>query len=201
MKKRWKQFHVWAITISICMLVLGIAAVIWPEISAVAVCCILGVICIGSGVYEIVRYFNLGLAGLFFQHDFALGIFNVLAGILLLIHPLGAATFLPVAAGVYMIMGSVFDIQMSVEMRRIGVGNWAWSMALGIINTVFAFFLILNPFQGAAALMIYMGIMLVIDSIQNLHMIHCISKAMKEQRDPGAMGSSDVIDAPWEPLE
>lgn len=69
MKKRWKQFHVWAITISICMLVLGIAAVIWPEISAVAVCCILGVICIGSGVYEIVRYFNLGLAGLPVPHQ------------------------------------------------------------------------------------------------------------------------------------
>lgn len=195
MREKWKQFRVWAIIISICMLALGVIALIWPEISAVAVCCVLGVICIGNGVYAIIRYFNLGLAGLFFRHDFALGIFNILAGILLLFHPLGAVTFLPFAAGIYIIMGSVFDIQLSLEMQRAGVGNWILSLALGIVNTIFAFLLILNPFDGVTALMIYMGIMLIIRSIENLHMIHCISKAFKENVN------HDVIDVSWKPVE
>ena len=80
-------------------------------------------------------------------------------------------------------------------MQRAGVGNWILSLALGIVNTIFAFLLILNPFDGVTALMIYMGIMLIIRSIENLHMIHCISKAFKENVN------HDVIDVSWKPVE
>ena len=191
MKEKWKQFRLWAVIFSICMLVLGVLTLIWPDISAAAVCCILGVICIGTGIYEIVRYFNLGLVGVFFQYDLVLGIFSILAGILLLIHPLGAATFLPVIAGIYIVMGSIFEIQVSVEMRRFGIGNWVLSLVLGIIGTIFAFFLILDPFDGVKALMIYLGILMIIGSIENLYTIHCISRVIKESKN------NNVIDVTW----
>lgn len=193
MKEKWKQFHLWAIMMSICMLVLGVLTIIWPRISAVAVCYILGVVCIGTGIYEIVRYFKLGFIGLFFRYDLALGIFSILAGILLVIHPLGAATFLPIVAGIYIVMGSIFDIQVSVEMRRTGIGNWVLSLVLGIMGTIFAFFLILNPFDGISVLMIYIGISLIIGSIQNLYIIHCISSAVKASRN------DTIIDVTWTP--
>lgn len=191
MKERWKRFRRLALVMSFCMLALGIVVVIWPEISAVAVCWILGIICIASGIYEMVRYFNLGFAGLFFRFDLTLGICSILAGILMLLHPMGAAALLPFAAGLYIITGSVFEIQSSVEMRRLGIGNWGMSMALGIISTVFAFFLLLNPFQGVAALMIFIGISLIIGGIQNLYTVHCISSAIKD----------DVIDVSWESID
>lgn len=191
MREKWKQFRLWAIIISICMLVLGVLTLIWPRISAVAVCYILGAVWIGTGIYEIVRYFKLGLVGLFFQYDLVLGIFSVLAGILLLIHPLGAAAFLPIVAGIYIIMGSIFNIQISVEMRRIGIGNWVLSLLLGITGGIFAFFLILNPFDGITALMIYVGILLIIGSIQSLYTVHCISSAVKASRN------DNIIDVSW----
>ncbi len=193
MKEKWKQFRLWAIMMSICMLVLGVLTIIWPRISAVAVCYILGAVCIGTGIYEIVRYFKLGFVGLFFRYDLALGIFSILAGILLVIHPLGAAAFLPIVVGIYIVMGSIFDIQVSVEMRRIGIGNWVLSLVLGIIGTIFAFFLILNPFDGISVLMIYIGISLIIGSIQNLYIIHCISSAVKASRN------DTIIDVTWTP--
>lgn len=90
-----------------------------------------------------------------------------------------------------MIIGSVVDIQISVEMRRFQFGSWGITMALGIISTVFAFLLILNPFQGAAALMVYMGISLIIWSIRNFYSIHCISKAVRMSKD------DTVIDVEW----
>lgn len=170
------------------MLALGIVMLIWPEISAVAVCYILGAVCIGTGIYEIARYFKLGFAGLFFRYDLILGIFSILAGILLLLHPLGAAAFLPIVAGIYIVMGSIFDIQISVEMRRLGISSWVFALVLGIIGMIFAFFLILNPFDGIAALMICVGISLIIGSIQNLHTVHCISNAVKMSK------SDDIID-------
>lgn len=191
MKEKWKQFRVWAMVISICMLVLGVLTLIWPRISAVAVCYILGVMCIGAGVYEIVRYFELGFVGLLFQHDLVLGIFSILAGVLLIIHPIGAAAFLPIVAGIYIVMGSIFDIQISVEMRRMGIKDWIPSLILGIVGAVFAFFLILNPFDGVTALMIYVGVSLIIGSIQSIYIVHCISNAVK------AYKTDDVIEAEW----
>lgn len=191
MKEKWKQFRIWAMVISICMLVLGVLTLIWPRISAVAVCYILGVMCIGAGVYEIVRYFELGFVGLLFQHDLVLGIFSILAGVLLIIHPIGAAAFLPIVAGIYIVMGSIFDIQISVEMRRMGIKDWIPSLILGIVGAVFAFFLILNPFDGVTALMIYVGVSLIIGSIQSIYIVHCISRAVKLYK------TDDVIEAEW----
>lgn len=193
MKEKWKQFRIWAIVISICMLVLGVLTLIWPKISAVAVCYILGVMCIGAGVYEIVRYFELGFVGLIFQHDLVLGIFSILAGVLLIIHPIGAAAFLPIVAGIYIVMGSIFDIQISVEMRRMGIKTWIPSLILGIVGAVFAFFLILNPFDGVTALMIYVGVSLIIGSIQSIYTVHCISRAVKVYK------TDDVIEVGWTP--
>lgn len=195
MKESWKRFRRLSLVISFCMLALGIVMVIWPEISAVAVCCVLGIICLATGIYEMVRYFNLGFAGLFFRFDLTLGICSILAGILLLLHPAGAAALLPFAAGLYIITGSVFDIQSSVEMRRLGIGNWWLSMALGIVSTIFAFFLLLNPFQGVAALMVFIGISLIVGSIRNLYTVHCISSAVKASR------KDDVIDVSWRTID
>lgn len=195
MKEKWKQFRLCAIIISICMLVLGVLVLIWPKISAVAVCYILGAFCIGTGIYEIVRYFQLGFAGLLFQHDLIWGIFSILAGILLLLHPLGAAAFLPIVAGIYIAMGSIFDIQMSVEMRRLGIGNWVLSLVLGIIGIIFAFFLILNPFDGITALMIYVGILLILGGMQSLYTVHCISSVVKASKN------DNVIDVTWRSMD
>ena len=195
MKESWKRFRRLSLVISFCMLALGIVMVIWPEISAVAVCCVLGIICLATGIYEMVRYFNLGFAGLFFRFDLTLGICSILAGSLLLLHPAGAAALLPFAAGLYIITGSVFDIQSSVEMRRLGIGNWWLSMVMGVVSTIFAFFLLLNPFQGVAALMVFIGISLIVGSIQNLYTVHCISSAVKASR------KDDVIDVSWRSID
>ena len=50
MKELWKRFKVGAIAVSVCMLVLGLVMLIWPEISGMTVCMILGVLCVGAGV-------------------------------------------------------------------------------------------------------------------------------------------------------
>lgn len=191
MQGKWKQFRSMALAMSFCMIVLGIVMVIWPKISAVFVCSILGIICIATGICEMIRYFKLGFAGLFFRFDLTLGICSILAGILLLLHPAGAAALLPLALGLYMIIESVFDIQASVEMKRSGLRSWGVSMALGIVTVILAFFLIRNPFGGTAALMVFAGISLIAESIRNLHTIHCISNAVRSGR------KDDVIEVSW----
>ena len=191
MKETWRQLKKGAIAVSFCMFALGILTVLWPDISALTVCVLLGVFCIAEGIYMAVRYFKLGLAGIFFRSDLFFGICSILLGTLLFIHPYGAVVILPIVVGFFIIIGSVVDIQISVEMRRFHFGNWGITMVLGIISTVFAFLLILNPFQGAAALMIYIGVSLIIWSTRNFYSIHCISKAIRMSK------GDTVIDVEW----
>lgn len=191
MKEMWRQFRKGAIAVSCCMLALGILMVLWPDISALTICIILGIFCIAAGVYAMVRYIKLGVAGLFFRSDLSFGICSILLGVLLLLHPYGAMIFLPIAAGFFMIIGSVLDIQVSIEMRRLHFGNWCIMLILGIINIIFAFLLLMNPFQGASVLVIFVGISLVVDSMQNFYSIYCISKAIKASK------SNQIIDVEW----
>ena len=195
MKALWKRFQTGAIAVSVCMLILGIVMLVWPEISAMTVCVILGILCALAGVYKLVRYFRLGFAGVFFRFDLGAGILYILAGLLLLLHPQDAMTILPMAAGIYILFGSVMDIQIAVEMHRFGLGNWVLSLILGILDTLLGFYLLFNPFSGASALMMAIGICLIIGSIQSLYSIFCITKVIRESK------KDRIIDVEWSPMD
>ena len=80
------------------------------------------------------------------------------------------------------------------EMRRFGLRNSTASLILGILDAVLGFYLLFNPFTGAAALMMAVGICLVIGSIQNFYSVFCISKAIRESK------KDRIIDVEWESL-
>lgn len=80
MKEMWRQFRKGAIVVSCGMLALGILMALWPDISALTVCIVFGIFCIVAGVYAMVRYFKLGVAGIFFRSDLSFGICSILGG-------------------------------------------------------------------------------------------------------------------------
>ena len=104
-----KRYRLWAIVVSCCMIVLGAAMILRPDISALAVCYLTGALCIAMGVCEIARYFSIGVIGILFRFDLVVGILSTLAGVLLLAHPTGALTVLPIILGFYIIIDSVFS--------------------------------------------------------------------------------------------
>ena len=124
-----KRYRLWAIVVSCCMIVLGAAMILRPDISALAVCYLTGALCIAMGVCEIARYFSIGVIGILFRFDLIVGILSTLAGVLLLAHPTGALTVLPIILGFYIIIDSVFSIQAAVELRRFGLGSWGLNAA------------------------------------------------------------------------
>lgn len=187
-----KSLRTWAIAVSCCMAVLGILMMIWPGISAMAVCCVMGVFLIAMGACEFTRYFSLGPVGVFFRFDLALGIINVLAGVALIAHPYGALAVLPVVVGLYVVIDSVFAIQTSVEMRRYGLKSWWLALLLGIVGALLGVLLMLDPFTGAAALMIFMGVSLLVSGIGSIYSIICASRAVKAGRP---------IEAEWKPMD
>lgn len=186
-----KKYKTGAIILSVLTIALGVVMIIWPDISALTACYLTGAICIAMGIYELIRYFELGLAGVLFRFDLGIGIFSILAGVILICHPMGAMTVLPIILGVYIIISGIFSIQTSTELRIFGYSSWWTSLVLGIIGVLLGVFMIFDPFTGAAALMIYIGISLLVTGIQSIYTIICLSKAFK------CDGHQKIIDAVW----
>ena len=89
------------------------------------------------------------------------------------------------------IIDSVFSIQAAVELRRFGLGSWGLNLLLGIVGAVLGVLMILDPFDGAAALMIYMGVSLLLAGVESIYTVICLSRAFKSD------AHQRVIDAVW----
>jgi len=91
-----KRYRLWAIVVFLLHDRAGRRDDPPPDISALAVCYLTGALCIAMGVCEIARYFSIGVIGILFRFDLIVGILSTLAGVLLLAHPTGALTVLPI---------------------------------------------------------------------------------------------------------
>ena len=195
MKEFYKHMRICSIIVSLCTLILGIIMIIKPDVSALLICYILAFLMLVSGIYEIIRYFKLGVMGLFFRFDLGLGLCNLLIGFLLLIHPHGVLIFLPIAIALSMLIESVFDIQLAVEMKDYQMRDWWLSLVLGLIGIIVAILLLMNPMEGSIALIILLGISLMIYSIQSLYLIFCISRFVKDYDE------DHIIEAKWKTID
>lgn len=190
-----KRYRNWAIGLSAGMALLGLVLILWPETSAITVCWLLGALCLALGVCQIARYCRLGALGVLFRFDLGGGILGVLAGLLLLLHPAGALMVLPVIGGFYILVEGVFTLQAAVELQRFGLPRWGLTLGLGVLDLLLGFLLILDPFEGAAALMIYLGISLLVIGVSGIYTV--ISAARAFQSD----GHRRIIDAQWRDVD
>ena len=149
-------------------MLVGLCLTIWPEISIVTFCCVLGGLCVIYGIIRLVGYFSKDQDRLAFQFDLALGIFVLVFGIILLFHPRPIIALLPVVIGLYIAIDSVFKLQTALDAKRFGMPRWWLMLILAIVAGGFGILLVFNPFEGAALFMRLIGITLIIDGIQNL---------------------------------
>ena len=117
------------------------------------------------------------------------------AGLLLLLHPTGALMILPVIGGFYILVEGVFTLQAAVELRRFGLPRWGLTLGLGVLDLLLGFLLILDPFEGAAALMVYLGISLLITGVSGVYTVICAARAFQSD------GHRRIIDAQWRDVD
>lgn len=168
------------IAMSVIMLILGLALVIWPEISLSVLCLTVGIVLLIFGVVKLIGYFSKDLYRLAFQFDLALGIFTLIFGIILIIHPANIVMLLPVIMGVLILLDGVFKIQTAMDARRFGMERWWAIMFLAVVTAIFGLLLVIRPFEGAVAVMVLLGITLMVDGIQNLCVVLYTVKISKQ---------------------
>ena len=101
------------VVLSAMFLLLGIYLVVNPETSLVMICRILGAAMAVFGVMKIVLYFIREVEGVAIRFDFAVGLFCIILGALMLWRAPALTDILSVMIGLLVLVDSVFKLQVA----------------------------------------------------------------------------------------
>lgn len=176
-----RKFRTLTIVIDAVFVILGLCMILWPGTSALTVCYLAGILCFIAGGIEIGRYVNLGSIGVFFSNDLVLGILAAIAGFLLILHPYDAVAVMHVVLGFYVLIDSIFGIQLCLQMKHAGFGDWWCYLITAVVSAVFGILLIIAPFTGAEALTSFVGISLMVSGVRSFCTVVKVSKAIRSE--------------------
>jgi uncharacterized membrane protein HdeD (DUF308 family) len=156
-RHHWQLF----LTQGVIMTILGVLAVIWPQISTVAVDVYVGWLFLLSGV--------VGLATMFLAQDVQAFLWLLLTaalslfvGIVLLWHPVEGAVSLTLVLIAFFIVEGIFQIAASISYRDVFPDSWGWLFSSGIADLILAALVIAGwPSTAAWALGLIVGVNLI----------------------------------------
>lgn len=154
-----KENHTWFMVLGVVMVLLGIAAIVFPSVATLAVELFIGWILVFSGVAGIVNAFHVSKwAGFLFSMFGALLALGV--GIILLLFPLSGILSLTLLVAAFLIASGLLRIFLAFRLRPLD--HWGWHLFGGMLALVLAG-LILSQLPEAAAWII--GLLIGVDLI------------------------------------
>jgi len=119
------------------LILLGIAAVIWPQISSLAVDAVVGWLFLASGLVGLIMIsYASDVAG--FLWSLLTAVLNLFVGVLLLWHPVEGVVSLTLVLVAFFISEGVFQIATAIVYRSAFPDSWGWMLFSGIIDIVLA---------------------------------------------------------------
>lgn len=170
------------IVISALFCVLGVVLFVMAERCVPWIGRALGIGMVVCGAVKLGGYFSRDLFRLAFQYDLAFGILLAAVGIITLCHPGEAMTFLCVMFGIPVLADGLFKIQVAVDAKRFGIGQWWLVLLLAVLTGVIGLLLVLRPTEGAQVLVMLMGASLFLDGALNLTVALCAVKVVAHQQ-------------------
>jgi uncharacterized membrane protein HdeD (DUF308 family) len=149
----------------VIMIILGALAVIWPQISTVAIDIYIGWMFLLSGI--------VGLATMFLAPSVSAFLWSLLTaalslavGVLLLWHPVEGTVSLTLVLIAFFIAEGIFQIAAAVRYRDAFPDSWGWMLMSGIADLILAW-LMISGWPGTAiwALGLIAGINLITSGV------------------------------------
>ena len=145
----------------VIMLVLGVLAIVWPQISTIAVDIYVGWLFLLSGIFGILMMFLARdvQAFLWMLLTAALSLF---VGIMLVWHPAEGAVSLTMVLTAFFIVEGIVQIVASLSYRDVFPNQWGWMLASGIADLMLAEIIIAGwPGTATWALGLIVGVNLI----------------------------------------
>lgn len=183
--------------------VLGICFIAWPQASILTVCYALGAAILVLGIIRLSQFFKNKESNktIKFQFNLVLGLFFIIAGALLLIFPKIVMPVFPVIIGIAITADSIHKIKVAFDAKSMGLEKWWIIVLFSLITIVFSISLVLSSSQITTGLILFLGITLLVDGIQNIVTIVSTFKLMstlvlKEDMAKAEFKEEDIPPAP-----
>jgi len=149
----------------IIMTILGILAVIWPQLSTVAVDVYIGWLFLLSGVVGLLTMFFAPSVSAFFWSLFTAAL-SLFVGVLLLWHPTEGAISLTLVLIAFFVAEGIFQIAASLSYRAAFPDSWGWMLTSGIADLILVGVMVAGwPGTASWALGLIVGVNLVTSGI------------------------------------
>ena len=169
MENYFKKLSLISLILSIVTFVIALSLVIAPVQAANGLITILGYVLIASGVSHCISYFLTRNEINLLNFEFAQAILSFILGLVLIFNPTGTLISFASFVGIYLIVNSVFKIQLSLNIATKKVSKWGLMLLAGVIELAFALLLFFMPFQTIKILLIIVGAFLAITQLLDIY--------------------------------
>ncbi|HTO63474.1 MAG TPA: HdeD family acid-resistance protein [Bradyrhizobium sp.] len=161
------HWHLFAVQGAV-MTILGIVAIVWPEVSTVAVDLYVGWLFLISGAVGIVGMFFAPTVSAFLW-SFLTSALSLLVGVLLLWHPVEGAASLTLVLVAFFLVEGVFQIALSLSYRDVFPESWGWMLFSGITDLILVAIILMGwPTSAGWALGLVVGANLITSGVATL---------------------------------
>lgn len=187
--------------LALALILLGILFIAFPKSSTVIICYATGIVACIWGFIRLVAHFRIDSMEVFGSYGLVQGAALLVVGIAIIANPNVLAKFITVVFGIIMLIDGTLKIQYSIDLGRIKVNGWIWVLVTAVLMIVLGVIAIVNPFETAVTLMIFLGCILIADGISDLIIIWYIVHSVKNIRREVERTQRSIVDGFDEELD
>ena len=169
MENYFKKSSLISLILSVVIFVIAASLIVAPINVASNLVVTLGYVLIATAVSHCLSYFLTRNEMNLLNFELAQSILSLILGFVLVFNPTGTIVSIAAFVGIYLIVNSVFKIQLSLNIATKKVNKWGVLLAAGIIELVFALLLMFMPFQTIRFLLMIVGSFLAITQLFDIY--------------------------------
>ena len=182
MKEYLKSLKMTFILAAVLYVALGVALLIWPDVSLTLLCYLLGGVLLAYGVITIVSFFLHDSAMGTFRLELVLGILAAALGVLFLLRPAFILSVTSDILGIYIAIDSLINLKRATELYRLNYRQWWVSLLLSLVGIVMAMVILFYPFQTQLLLFRVIGGVFAYTGVSDLWALFKVSRLTRELR-------------------
>ncbi len=164
LQKRVKGFINISIIMSFFFVILGIVFLLFPQKSLDVIRWIFCILTFSVGLFMVISDFTRKNYIPFLSAS-AIGAVLVIIGLVFAIYP-NVMSIFPMILGAWFVVNSVSSLRFNLSIR--GQRTFSAAMITTFLTFICGILLVLNPWAGQAAMMVFTGIMMIVYSVSNI---------------------------------
>ena len=144
-------------------LIVGIVLLIWPQVTTITACIIVGAVLCIYGIISVLQY-RKSPEFVFTELRLIVGILALIGGVLLLLFPKFFLSIIPFVFGILVVVHGILEIQKALDLKRMHTNTWWVTAAEGGIEIILGLLLIFNPFSATVIVVRILGVLLIVEA-------------------------------------